>query len=156
MQVDHPHIIKLYAVYEDAKYFHIVMELCEGGELFDRIVEKLYFSEQEAAFHFKNMLSALNHLHTNDIVHRDMKPENFLFLSKKPDAEIKLIDFGLSRKFEKQVDLSSMVGTPYYVAPEVLGGSYGKECDIWGLGVVLYTMLSGTLPFGGGSNAEIF
>ena len=130
MQVDHPNIIKTYAVYEDAKYFHIVMELCEGGELFDRIVEKLNFAEKEAAVHFRNMMSAVNHLHTNGICHRDMKPENFLFATKSPDAEIKLIDFGLSRKFEKATDLTTMVGTPYYVAPEVLNGSYGVECDI--------------------------
>ena len=96
--VDHPNIIKFYGTYEDDKYFHIIMEHCDGGELFDRIVDK-GFSEKQAASNFKNMISAIIHLHQNNVSHRDLKPENYLFSSKDDNAEIKLIDFGLSKKF---------------------------------------------------------
>ena len=109
------------------------MELCEGGELFDRIIGKDRFTEKEAALHFRRMMSAIIHLHKNGISHRDLKPSNFLLESKDPNAEIKLIDFGLSKKFgsgEGQNTMETIVGTPFYVAPEVLSGKYGPECDV--------------------------
>jgi calcium-dependent protein kinase len=136
------------------------MELAEGGELFDKIVSSQTFSEKVAADYMKKMLSAIKHLHQHQIVHRDLKPENFLFSDNTPDAEIKLIDFGLSKRFgtttERKVKLSTVVGTPYYVAPEVLKGDYDNTCDIWSLGIILYIFLCGYPPFEGDSNKEIF
>jgi calcium-dependent protein kinase len=110
----------------------------------------------------KKILSAVKHLHEHGICHRDLKPENFLFSDKSIDAEIKLIDFGLSKRFGQLVDVNphekmhTIVGTPYYVAPEVLKGSYDFSCDIWSLGVILYIMLCGYPPFEGDNNKEIF
>ena len=91
--VDHPNIIKLYESFEDPKYLHIVMELCSGGELFERIVEKGRYTEKEASIIMRSILRSVNHLHKNGIAHRDLKPENFLFLSRDEDSELKLVDF---------------------------------------------------------------
>ena len=96
-QVDHPNIIKFHESYVDYRYIHIVMELAEGGELFDKIVKSKRFSESQAAQYMSKILSAIKHLHEHEICHRDLKPENFLFSDNTPDAEIKLIDFGLSK-----------------------------------------------------------
>ena len=110
----------------------------------------------------QKMLSAIKHLHEHQICHRDLKPGNFLFQDDSPDAEIKLIDFGLSKRFgsiaqsEKKVKLQTMVGTPYYVAPEVLSGEYDSACDIWSLGIILFILLCGYPPFEGDDNREIF
>lgn len=140
------------------------MELAAGGELFDKIVQSQRFSERRAADYMKKMLSAIKHLHEHQICHRDLKPENFLFSDNTPDAEIKLIDFGLSKRFgtnekihsEKKIKLKTVVGTPYYVAPEVLKGSYDNSCDIWSLGIILYIFLCGYPPFEGDNSKEIF
>mmetsp|Transcript_6866 Transcript_6866/g.871 ORF Transcript_6866/g.871 Transcript_6866/m.871 type:complete len:110 (+) Transcript_6866:342-671(+) len=109
----------------------MVMELCTGGELFDKVIKKVHFTEKEAAEILYKLLHATNHLHSVNICHRDLKPENCLFDSEKDDAEIKVIDFGLSNKFGAGEDsMHTLVGTPYYVAPEVLRKNYGLECDI--------------------------
>lgn len=97
--VDHPNIIKLYETFEDQLNVYLVMEVCEGGELFDRIIDKGHFSEKEARDVFGQLVRSLLYLHKKDICHRDLKPENFLYLSKKEDSPIKMIDFGLSKKF---------------------------------------------------------
>lgn len=97
--VDHPNIIKFHESYIDGRYIHIVMELAKGGELFEKIVERQRFSEKDAMMLMKKMLSAIKHLHEHQICHRDLKPENFLFQDDSPDSEIKLIDFGLSKRF---------------------------------------------------------
>eukprot|EP00826_Nyctotherus_ovalis_P024936 TRINITY_DN1924_c0_g1_i1.p1 TRINITY_DN1924_c0_g1~~TRINITY_DN1924_c0_g1_i1.p1 ORF type:complete len:511 (-),score=154.05 TRINITY_DN1924_c0_g1_i1:187-1719(-) len=152
MQVDHPNIIKYYETYNDGEYLHIVTELCTGGELFERIVHKGRFSESEAANIIEKILSAISFLHNLGICHRDIKPENFMFSSSDPDAEIKIIDFGLSTKFISENSMKDIVGTPFYVAPEVLQGVYTNACDVWSLGVVLYTMLNGKPPFTGTSS----
>eukprot|EP01022_Parablepharisma_sp_SALTPOND_P018088 TRINITY_DN293_c0_g1_i1.p1 TRINITY_DN293_c0_g1~~TRINITY_DN293_c0_g1_i1.p1 ORF type:complete len:552 (+),score=64.24 TRINITY_DN293_c0_g1_i1:2543-4198(+) len=150
--VDHPNIIKYYETYNDGEYLHIVTELCTGGELFERIVQKGKFTEQEAARITEKILSAISFLHNLGICHRDIKPENFMFSSVEPDAEIKIIDFGLSTKFIKEHRMRDIVGTPYYVAPEVLEGVYTNACDVWSVGVVLYIMLDGRPPFNGTSS----
>jgi calcium-dependent protein kinase len=161
-QVDHPNIIRFHETYIDYRYVHIVMELSEGGELFEKIVEMHKFSEAQAASLMKKILSAVKHLHERGIVHRDLKPENFLFSDHSDDAEIKLIDFGLSKRFghihehDPLEKMHTIVGTPYYVAPEVLKGNYDFSCDVWSLGVILFIMLCGYPPFEGDNNKEIF
>ena len=158
-QTDHPNIIKFYATYEDEKYIHLVTELCEGDELFDRIQRKGYYTENQATVIFFKILRCVNYLHNIGICHRDIKPENFIFVSNSDDAEIKLIDFGFSRKFMEEDEIRQMktiVGSPRYLAPEVLQGEYGPKCDMWSLGVLLYVMLSGKFPFSGHTRQEIF
>lgn len=160
--LDHPNIIKLYETFEDARNVYLVMELCEGGELFDRIIEKQHFSEKEAREIFKQIAQGLAHCHANHICHRDLKPENFLLLNKSDSSPIKIIDFGLSHIFEEQkegqfnkIQMTTRAGTPYYIAPEVLAGKYDEMSDVWSLGVILFILLSGLPPFYGKNDAEI-
>lgn len=156
-ELDHPNIVRFYETYIDYKYIHIVMQMCTGGELFDRIVKLEKFSEKDAAELMKKILSAVQHLHEHNICHRDLKPENFLFKNNKENAEIKIIDFGLSKKFSKQESsMTTIVGTPFYVAPEVLSGKYDTQCDLWSCGVILFVLLCGYPPFDGDSNKDIF
>lgn len=132
--VDHPNIIKFYEMFDDAKYLHIVMEYCEGGELFEKIMEKGRINEKKAASYMEKILRAVNHLHGMGVCHRDLKPENFLFENDSSEAELKIIDFGLSNKFgnkyHKNLKMETFVGTPYYIAPEVIKGSYDPKCDL--------------------------
>lgn len=125
-------------MYEDKSYIHIVMECCAGGELFDRIAEKGFFSEKQAAEVMRTIVSVVHHCHTMNVIHRDLKPENFLLSDKKPDAILKATDFGLSRFFKEGQVLDDIVGSPFYVAPEVLRRQYGKEADIWSCGVIMW------------------
>lgn len=155
-EVDHPNIIKLYEIYEDDLYLHLVMELCSGGELLDRIMGKQGLPEIEAANLTYQILHAIHHLHSMKISHRDIKAENILYSTTDPASEIKVIDFGLANKFADELEMNSIVGTPYYVAPEVLHKKYGPECDIWSVGVLMYFMLSGRPPFDGDSKKEIY
>ena len=140
-EVDHPNIIKFFESYQDQKYFHFVVEYCDGGELYDLVSKKGRLDEWETARIIKKLCSAIAHLHDRDICHRDLKPENILFESKSPDAEIKLIDFGLSTYARKGRIMRTRVGTPFYVAPEVLYGEYQKSCDMWSIGVIAYVLL---------------
>eukprot|EP00536_Pseudo-nitzschia_multiseries_P004935 jgi/Psemu1/189340/e_gw1.87.66.1 len=155
LDVDHPHIIKLHDVYEDDTTIFLVSELCLGGELYDRVIEKArskegHFSEFTAARIIKNILSAIRYCHDEKkIVHRDLKPANFLLTDKTDNAQVKVIDFGLSRYSANRME--SQVGTIYYVAPEVLLGEYTEKADIWSIGVVTYVLLCGFPPFNAGS-----
>lgn len=155
---DHPNIIKLYETYEDSRYLHMVMEMCTGGNMLDRIVNQGTHSENEAAVVMSKLCLAVNHLHELFICHRDIKPDNCIYASEDPSSEIKLLDFGLSNKFgnEKVEGLYSLVGTPYYMAPEILKGNYRKECDVWSLGVLLYLLLSGRQAFASMTHKELF
>ena len=157
-QLDHPNIIKYYETYESPKYMYLVMEYCGGGELFDKITKnKEVFSEKQASDIMFKLFLAINHCHTNNIAHRDLKPENIMYSSNEKDADIKIIDFGLSKQSKgKKDNLGTVVGTPYYVAPEVLDGNYGFECDCWSLGVIMYILLSGYLPFSGSTAGDVF
>lgn len=153
-QVDHPNIVKLIDVYEDAKNFSLVMELMRGGELFDVLMEREQFSEKEARDIIAPIIDAINYLHSLGIIHRDIKPENLLFSSKDIEtAVIKVADFGFAR-FVQEEDkdglATTVCGTPNYVAPEVLEQKpYGTPCDSWSIGVVLYILLCGCPPFSG-------
>lgn len=155
--VDHPNIIKLRGVFFGQRTVCMVMELCKGGELFDHLTgnksKKKGFEEPRAAKLTEEMLSAISYLHSQGIVHRDLKLENFLFDQKGPNASLKLIDFGLSKHFVEHEKMHQVVGSAYYTAPEVLEGGYGKGCDVWSIGVISYMLLSGCPPFYG-SNSE--
>ena len=154
-QIDHPNIVKLYETYEDLQYIYLPMEICEGGELFDKIIELGRFSEGQACNLFLQMISAIAYLHSKDLVHRDLKPENFLFSQKSIDSPLKLIDFGLAKSISSHRKMTTKTGTCYYVSPEILAGPYNEKCDIWSLGVILFMMLSGYPPFDGDNDKEI-
>lgn len=154
--LDHPNIVKYYETYNDNRYFHIIMEYCSGGDLFDNIVKRKNFSEKEACHIIYKLLSAILHCHSLGIVHRDLKPENILYESKSESSEVKIIDFGLSQQKFTEDDLNSIVGSPFYVAPEVLGGKYDSKCDLWSLGIITYCLLSGSPPFFSGDKDELF
>ena len=154
--LDHPNIIKFYETYHDKFYFHIVMELCKGKEVFDRIVEDGRIKEKKVCMVIMKVLHAISYCHSRGVTHRDLKPENILFETLDSESEIKLIDFGLSRKVFNDEKMHTILGTPYYVAPEVLQGEYDEKCDIWSIGALTYIMLCGDPPFKGNSNHEIF
>ncbi|CAG9316343.1 unnamed protein product [Blepharisma stoltei] len=155
--LDHPNIIKLHEIYEGKRFYHIVMEYCTGGDLMDKMLKKVNFTEKEAGEIMKKILGIVNHLHKVNICHRDLKCENFMYEDDEPNSELKLIDFGLSKKFRNSSNkMSSIVGTPYYVAPEVLKGVYGPECDLWSAGVIMYALLCGNFPFYGENKVKIF
>jgi len=155
-QLDHPHILKLYEFYQDSKNYYIIMELCTGGELFDKIIEKGTFSEKEATYVMRQLLSSIRYAHNHNIVHRDLKPENIL-LDTHADGtyNIKIIDWGTAKVFDSSQKMTERFGTAYYIAPEVLNKSYNEKCDLWSIGVVLYVLLSGTPPFPGKNDKEI-
>ncbi|XP_075403548.1 MAP kinase-activated protein kinase 3 [Tenrec ecaudatus] len=159
-EVDHhwqasggPHIVRILDVYENM-YHHkrcllIVMECMEGGELFSRIQERgdQAFTEREAAEIMRGIGLAIQFLHSQNIAHRDVKPENLLYTSKEKDAVLKLTDFGFAKETTQNA-LQTPCYTPYYVAPEVLGPEkYDKSCDMWSLGVIMYILLCGFPPF---------
>ena len=151
-ETDHPNIIKLYDTFEDKEFLYLIMEECNGGELFQRLAENAKnnknYTEKDAAMIMKQILQAVNYLHSHGVCHRDLKPENILFSSMDANSQIKIIDFGLS-KVLKQIDqiMKGEVGTLYYMAPEVIMGKYNEKCDVWSCGVILYILLSGHPPF---------
>ncbi|ONH95326.1 hypothetical protein PRUPE_7G064300 [Prunus persica] len=143
----HPNIVSLKDTYEDDHAVHLVMELCEGGELFDRIVSRGHYTERAAAAVTKTIVEVVQMCHKHGVMHRDLKPENFLFANKKETAALKAIDFGLSVFFKPGEKFNEIVGSPYYMAPEVLRRDYGPEVDVWSAGVILYILLCGVPPF---------
>ncbi|KAJ3705453.1 hypothetical protein LUZ61_009158 [Rhynchospora tenuis] len=143
----HQNIVTLKDTYEDESAVHLVMELCEGGELFDRIVARGHYTERAAAVVTKTIVEVVQMCHRHGVMHRDLKPENFLFGNKKENAPLKAIDFGLSIFFQPGERFNEIVGSPYYMAPEVLRRNYGPEIDIWSAGVILYILLCGVPPF---------
>jgi len=155
--LEHPNIVRLHDTYEETECVYLAMELCRGGELFDRIIALGHLSERQAARVMKDILSAVGHLHHKGIVHRDLKPENFLFVTKESIEKnlLKIIDFGLSCKFEQNQVLTTKAGTPYYVAPQVLAGKYDQQSDLWSCGVIMYVMLCGYPPFFGETDGEV-
>ena len=158
-KMDHPNIIKLYEVFESERSLYLVMEECKGGEVFDKIVERIQakqmYSEKDAANIIQQVMSCIQYCHNHNICHRDLKPENLLYLNpgSERDNRIKVIDFGLSQSADK---LKTKVGTAYYVSPEILKGNYTQLCDIWSAGVILYILLTGDPPFNGASDQIIY
>ncbi|KAF5184953.1 Calcium-dependent protein kinase, partial [Thalictrum thalictroides] len=143
----HQNIVSLKDTYEDDNAVHLVMELCEGGELFDRIVARGHYTERAAAVVTRTIVEVVQICHKHGVMHRDLKPENFLFANKKETAALKTIDFGLSVFFKPGERFTEIVGSPYYMAPEVLKRNYGPEVDVWSAGVILYILLCGVPPF---------
>lgn len=156
-QMDHPYIIKLYETFDDHKNIYLILELCSGGELFDRIIEAGHFTEKQAAHLMMQTLSGIYYCHQIGICHRDIKPENFLFYNKDPieKSTLKIIDFGLSCSFTPGQVLKTKAGTPYYVAPQVLEGKYDQACDLWSCGVIMFVLLCGYPPFHGDTDNEV-
>ncbi|KAL4572777.1 hypothetical protein LXL04_019562 [Taraxacum kok-saghyz] len=152
----HNNIVTIKGAYEDPLYVHIVMELCNGGELFDRIIQRGHYSERKAAELTKIIVGVVEACHSLGVMHRDLKPENFLLVNRDDDFSLKAIDFGLSVFFKPGQIFTDVVGSPYYVAPEVLLKHYGPEADVWTAGVILYILLSGVPPFWAETQQGIF
>ncbi|XP_050387559.1 CDPK-related kinase 3 [Argentina anserina] len=153
----HKHLVKFYDACEDANNVYIIMELCEGGELLDRILSRGgKYAEEDAKFIVVQILSVVSFCHLQGVVHRDLKPENFLFASRNEEADMKLIDFGLSDFIRPDERLNDIVGSAYYVAPEVLHRSYSLEGDIWSIGVITFILLCGSRPFWARTESGIF
>jgi len=156
-RVHHPNIIQLHEMIEEDNKIYFVMELVTGGELFDRIVEKGSYTEEDAKVLVRKIVSAIEYLHDMNIAHRDLKPENLLVKSIADDTEVKIADFGLSKIIDEQKMMQTACGTPGYVAPEVLNAEgYDKEVDMWSIGVITYILLCGFPPFYAETVPEVF
>ena len=170
--LEHPHIVKFYETFYDKKYFHIVIELCRGNNLYQRLKKlKGKMKEEHAKIIIFKVLHAINYCHSNGVVHRDLKPENIVFESPSNNQDndgydeeenkdnyfnIKICDFGLSALKNNTDKLHTILGTPYYMAPEVLKGDYNEKCDIWSIGAITYYLITGTEPFKGNTSNQIF
>ena len=159
-KLSHPNIVKIYEFYISNSHYYIVTEFCKEGELFSYIKNK--YSERQLAVLFYQVFSGLWYLHDNKILHRDIKLENIMISQKEKDNETgeelfwaKIIDFGTAKIFEKNKKEKDVVGSSYYIAPEVLKQNYNEKCDTWSVGVILYMMLVGRAPFDGKDDEEI-
>ncbi|KAL0430306.1 UNVERIFIED_CONTAM: CDPK-related protein kinase [Sesamum radiatum] len=153
----HNNLIQFYDAYEDQDNVYIVMELCEGGELLDRILSRGgKYTEEDAKTVMIQILNVVAFCHLQGVVHRDLKPENFLFTSKEENSTLKAIDFGLSDFVKPDERLNDIVGSAYYVAPEVLHRAYSTEADVWSIGVIAYILLCGSRPFWARTESGIF
>ncbi|KAK4759107.1 hypothetical protein SAY87_020408 [Trapa incisa] len=153
----HSNLVQFYDAHEDPDNVYIVMEYCEGGELLDRILSRGgKYSEEDAKAVLIQILNVVAFCHLQGVVHRDLKPENFLFLAKDENSPLKAIDFGLSDFVKPDERLNDIVGSAYYVAPEVLHRSYTTEADVWSVGVIAYILLCGSRPFWARTESGIF
>ena len=153
----HENVVCFQDVFEDEDDVHIVMELCEGGELFDSIIDKGHYSERDAAVVVRAMAKVMAYCHQNGVFHRDLKPENFLLTTDKDGKTlIKLTDFGLSVFFKEGDVFDERLGSAYYVAPEILEGRYDYRADMWSVGVIMFILLTGYAPFNGHDDSAIF
>ena len=157
MKMDHPNIVKIFEFYNSPTHYYLITEYCEGGCLFDTIVKnKTPFTEIQASYIMHQLFSVVNYCHKMKIIHRDLKPENIL-INKNVDGfvKIKICDFGTSQVFKRGEIQDKIVGSIYYIAPEVLQKKYNSKCDLWSCGVIMYILLTGVPPFGGNDNKTI-
>lgn len=154
-KLDHPSIVKYYETFEDQVYIHIVMEYLSGDNLSKVISLKKHnkFVEKDMSMIFRQLLKALCFIHNRNIVHRDIKPENILFSQKDDFSTLKLIDFGLATSTMAK-DRKSC-GSPYYMSPEIIDGKFSPKSDLWSVGVIIYMMICGKVPFGGNNMNEV-
>lgn len=151
-KLDHPNIVKVFESYNTKEGYYIITEYCKGGELFDKIMSEAPFEESACAYIMYQILSAVFYCHNLNIIHRDLKPENILIENEEKDSgylNIKIIDFGTAKLFDKNKTEKSVIGSAYYIAPEVLNEKYNEKCDIWSCGVIMYILLSASPPFNG-------
>ena len=154
--MDHPNIVKIFEFYNTPDGYYLITEFCQDGELFNEIVDNAPFSEPIAASIMYQILSAVNYCHGMTIIHRDLKPENILIEKKEGKKyTIKIIDFGTAKLYEKNKSEKKVIGSSYYIAPEVLTENYNQMCDLWSCGVILYILLSGKAPFSGKTDSII-
>jgi calcium-dependent protein kinase len=153
--LDHPNILKLYEFFEDDRNYYLVTDYLSGGELLDYIIKNVVLSEYETAKYIRQLLESAYYLHSQSIIHRDIKLNNLMLESSHPDALLKLIDFGTSVIQTRKKKLKNRKGTIAYIAPEVIDNTYNEKCDIWSIGVIMYILLSGKMPFGGSNDEEI-
>jgi calcium-dependent protein kinase len=162
INLEHANILEYIEHFSNAKCHYIITKLCHGGELFERVASGEAFSEKLASSLTKQMLSALAFCHARNIVHRDLKPENFVFETMAEDSTMRLIDFGCAVQTDPDEIIRDVVGSPYYVAPEVIRESYKRTCavwkasDIWSVGVIVYILVTGMPPFNGSTQDRIF
>ena len=159
-KLSHPNIVKIYEFYSSKNHYHLITEYYKYGELFSYMRNS--FSEKQLAIIFYQILSGLWYLHDNNVIHRNIKPENIMISYKEKDIEtqeeyfwVKIVDFGTAKIFEKNKSENVVIGSLYYIAPEVLQKNYNEKCDLWSVGVILYMTLAGKAPFDGKSNEEI-
>ncbi|OMJ89927.1 hypothetical protein SteCoe_7815 [Stentor coeruleus] len=145
-KLDHPNILKINEVIEDSKCFHIVTEICTGGELLERLIGEKQLKEKEVASYMYQILSAISYCHSKKVLHRDIKPENLMLEDPSEEAPLKIIDFGISKIIDSQ-NKYFKVGKAYYSAPETFDGTYIDKSDVWSCGIIMYLMLGGYLPF---------
>uniref|UniRef100_A0A8K9V7Z6 Calcium/calmodulin-dependent protein kinase 1Db n=1 Tax=Oncorhynchus mykiss TaxID=8022 RepID=A0A8K9V7Z6_ONCMY len=156
-KIKHENIVALEDIYESPNHLYLIMQLVSGGELFDRIVEKGFYTEMDASRLIKQVLNAVNYLHDMGIVHRDLKPENLLYYNPHDEAKIMISDFGLSKMEGTGDVMATACGTPGYVAPEVLAQKpYSKAVDCWSIGVIAYILLCGYPPFYDENDSKLF
>ena len=156
MKMDHPNIVKIFEFYNSPTHYYLITEYCEGGSLFDLIIKNGPFTEIQASFIMHQLFSVVNYCHKMKIIHRDLKPENIL-VNKNDNGfvQIKICDFGTSLMFNRGEIQDKIVGSIYYIAPEVLQKKYNSKCDLWSCGVIMYILLTGVPPFGGNDNQTI-
>uniref|UniRef100_A0AAX7SIG5 Protein kinase domain-containing protein n=1 Tax=Astatotilapia calliptera TaxID=8154 RepID=A0AAX7SIG5_ASTCA len=156
-KIKHENIVALEDIYESPDHLYLIMQLVSGGELFDRIVEKGFYTEKDASTLIRQVLDAVNYLHRMGIVHRDLKPENLLYFNPQDESKIMISDFGLSKMEGSGDVMSTACGTPGYVAPEVLAQKpYSKAVDCWSIGVIAYILLCGYPPFYDENDSKLF
>jgi calcium-dependent protein kinase len=155
-KLDHPNIVKIFEFFNTTDGYFLITEFCSGGELYREIKINKKIKEEVAAHIMYQLLSAVNYCHSYGIIHRDLKPENILIESKEKDLyNIKVIDFGTAKILEKNKNEKKIIGSAYYIAPEVLEKNYNEKSDLWSCGVIMYILLSGKAPFTGETDSVI-